>query len=232
MLYHICLIAGILCDSLRYEKIRLKWAHELADKNYNHKYIPVKYWRHPDIITPHFNFEVVLDRVTKLNSICITIEKIIQRGINDDKHKPKLPSNNYLYMDYTIYLPEENLSKFQKDLHSYIKIAEVLLQFEFKHVTYFWNKEDFAIFFDWTLNLLRNSDDDWKDKINKEPIAKELILTAKFPIFFIKLRSKDLTFIIDNLKNNPPIQDQESNFTVDQLEIWFNNLTRRKKIKK
>lgn len=223
---HFVTQVGILCDSSDYENRRYKWACKLANTIKSHNFIPAYYRDMSNIITPEFDFEVIRDRVIKLNSLCFMMDDIILRGMNDDK--PKLPSN-YLYMDYTIYLPDETLSKFQKDLHSYIKIAEALLQFEFDYVTYFWNKENFAIFFDWTLNLLRNSDDDWKDKIVGEPIAKELILTAKFPMFFIKLSSEELTFIIDNLKNNPPTQDQESNFTVPRLERWFNNLTRKRK---
>lgn len=217
---------GILCDSSDYENRRYKWACNLANTITSHNFIPAYYQDMSNIITPEFDFEVVRDRVIKLNSLCFMMNDIILRGMNDDK--PKLPSN-YLYMDYTIYLPSKELSTFQKDLHSYIKIAEALLQFEFDYVTYFWNKENFALFFDWTLTLLRNSDDDWKDKIVGEPIDKELILTAKFPMFFVKLRSEELTFIIDNLKNNPPIQDEESNFKVPQLQRWFDNLTKKRK---
>ena len=218
--------ADILRHSSRYENERFNLAFKLADIITSHNFIPGDYIDMSDIITPDFDFGVVFDRVTKLNSLCYMIDDIIKRGINDDK--PNLPSN-YVYMTYTIYLPSKELTTFQKDLHSYIKIAEALLQFEFDYVTYFWNKENFAIFFDWTLILLRNSDDDWKDKIIGESIDKELLLTAKFPMFFIKLSSEELTFIIDNLKNNPPIQDEESNFKVLQLKRWFDNLTKKRK---
>ena len=220
--------AGILCDSSDYENRRYMLACKLANTITNDNSVPAYYQDMSNIITPEFDFEVVRDRVIKLNRLCYMMYDIILRGMDDNK--PKLPSNN-LYIDYTIYLPDESLSKFQKDLYSYLKIAEALLQFEFDYVTHFWDKENFAIFFDWTLNLLRDSDDDWKDKIVGEPIAKELILTAKFPMFFIKLSSEELTFIVNNLKNNPPNQEHESNFTVPQLEIWFNNLTGRKKTK-
>lgn len=217
---------NILHDSSRYENERFYLASKLAKTITSHSFIPADYNVMSDIIKPDFDFEVVLDRVQKLDSLCYMIYDIIQRGIRDDK--PKLPSN-YLYMKYTIYLPSKDLTIFQKDLHSYIKIAEALLQFEFDYVTYFWNKENFALFFDWTLTLLRNSDDDWKDKIVGEPIDKELILTAKFPMFFVKLRSEELTYIIDNLKKNPPIQHEESNFKVPQLQRWFDNLTKKRK---
>lgn len=218
--------ADILRHSSRYENERFNLAFKLADIITSHNFIPGDYIHMYEFITPDFDFEVVFDRVTKLNSLCYMIDDIIKRGINDDK--PNLPSN-YVYMTYTIYLPSKELTTFQKDLHSYIKIAEALLQFEFDYVTYFWNKENFAIFFDWTLILLRNSDDDWKDKIIGESIDKELLLTAKFPMFFIKLSSEELTFIIDNLKNNPPIQNEELNFKVLQLKRWFDNLTKKRK---